>query len=100
MLNLKKDSDKAKQAYEAAHEQLTIDQQDFHDYYESEKESLEQQLRPGGLEAVDATRSTRRGQRTRTARTRKTTATKNLAERARTTAAAAEQDRKAKADDR
>jgi hypothetical protein len=37
---LQSDIDKAKAAYEAAHDQLTIEQQAYDDYYDSEQESL------------------------------------------------------------
>lgn len=44
LTNLKRDSDKVLQAYEAAHPQLTIDQQSFADFSENEKESLDDLL--------------------------------------------------------
>ena len=68
MRNLQKESDKATQAYKAAHDQLKIDQQGFHDYYESEKENLEELL---GTSALGAHRREGQGEeRTRTRRSR------------------------------
>jgi hypothetical protein len=97
LLSLKKDSDKAKQAYEAAHEQLTIDQQAFQDYDESAKEELEKQLTAKGIDAVKdlvGAKKTADKDRANAA----DTATKNLQD-AKDAAATTEQDRKAKADD-
>ncbi|WP_222271518.1 hypothetical protein [Modestobacter marinus] len=97
LLSLKKDSDKAKQAYEAAHEQLTIDQQAFEDYDESAKEELEKQLKDKGIKAVNDLVAAKKKADTDRANA-VATARKNLQD-AKDAAEAAEQDRKAKADD-
>lgn len=49
---LKPDSEKAAAAYEKVHDQLTIDQQSFRDYYESELDSLEKLLGPEAVAEV------------------------------------------------
>ena len=51
--NLRQEADRAEKTYSDAYDRLTIDQQDFHDYYESEKESLENLLCQEGVDAVE-----------------------------------------------
>jgi hypothetical protein len=59
--NLQKESDKANQAYKAAHDQLEIDQQGFLDYYDSEKDNLEHLLGTTALKAIDTKVQAKRG---------------------------------------
>lgn len=97
LLSLQKDSDKAKQAYEAAHEQLEIDQRAFKDYGVAAKEELEEQLKQAGTDKV--TELVEAKKKADTDRTDEVKTAQDNLKAAKDTAMTAEQTRKDRADD-